>query len=42
MRLAQQLYEGVDIKEIDTVLFLNNLMATGGDYTVGCLERLVD
>ena len=29
-------------KGIDTVLFLNNLMATGGDYTVGCLEKLVD
>ena len=29
-------------KGIDTVLFLNNLMASGGDYTVRCLERLVD
>ena len=29
-------------KGIDTVLFLNNLMATGGDYTVRCLEKLVD
>ena len=26
---------------IDTVLFLNNLMATGDEYTVGCLENLV-
>ena len=29
-------------KGIDTVVFLNNLMATGGDYTVRCLEKLVD
>ncbi len=32
----------VEEKGIDTVLFLNNLMATGGDYTVRCLERLVE
>jgi hypothetical protein len=26
---------------IDTVLFLNNLMATADEYTVGCLEKLI-
>lgn len=31
----------VEEKGIDTVLFLNNLMATADGYTVGCLERLV-
>ena len=32
----------VQEKGIDTVLFLNNLMATADDYTVRCLERLVN
>ena len=30
------------VKGVDTVLFLNNLMATGDSYTVSCLERLVE
>lgn len=32
----------VEEKGIDTVLFLNNLMATADRYTVRCLEKLVD
>ena len=32
----------VEEKGIDTVLFLNNLMATADSYTVRCLEKLVD
>ena len=28
-------------KGIDTVLFLNNLMATGDSYNVGCLEKML-
>ena len=32
----------VEEKGIDTVLFLNNLMATADGYTVRCLEKLVD
>ena len=31
----------VEEHDIDTVLFLNNLMATADEYTVGCLERLI-
>ena len=32
----------VEEKGIDTVLFLNNLMATADSYTVRCLEKLTD
>ena len=32
----------VEEKGIDTVLFLNNLMATGDKYNVGCLEKMMN
>ena len=32
----------VEERGIDTVLFLNNLMATGDPYNVGCLEKMMN
>ena len=37
----EDLREFVEEKGIDTVLFLNNLMATGDKYNVGCLEKMI-